>query len=185
MTDTDMGEFNLPKSRGSHAGDTKPALHRSLPLLIFSMLCTLLYYCIIYYIIYILIYNYILLSCWSRIIPVSPNWESCSLSVCATCCLNFAFFCSFSVPPTPNFGFKIAVRLDCLLPSNVSSWNNKTLTPPKYYTKNRAWRAGLCSFKFTALLSSSKISSSAAERLSQAAKCLVHHSIGNTIFSFW
>lgn len=74
-------------------------------------------YCIIYYIIDTLIYYYILLSCWSRIMPVSLNWESCSLSVCATCCLNFAFFCSFSVPPTLNYGFRIAVRLDSLLPS--------------------------------------------------------------------
>lgn len=41
MTETDIAEFQLPESSESHAGDTKLALHPSLPflLLLFSILC--------------------------------------------------------------------------------------------------------------------------------------------------
>lgn len=64
MTDTDKGEFHLPGSSGGHAGDTKPALHPSLPflLLLFTMLLLLLLYYILYYrYINILLYSAILL----------------------------------------------------------------------------------------------------------------------------
>lgn len=93
----------------------------------YSYLPYYVYKCVtvLYTILYILQYTIILLYSVILLKPVSLNCESCSLSVCATCCLNFAFFCTFSVPPTLNFGFKIAIRLDILLPSNVSGWNNK------------------------------------------------------------
>lgn len=139
MTETDIAEFQLPESCGNHAGDTKLALHPSLRflLLLFSMLC-------------------ITSAGWC---PFPQSWECYSLSVCITWLLNFAFFCSLSVPPILNFGFKITLRLDSLLPSNVSSSKNKTLTPQKSYTQDLSWRESLCSSKFTALFSSSKISS--------------------------
>lgn len=115
-------------------------------------------------------------------LPVSQNRECYSLAVRINCLLNFAFFRSLSVPPVLNAGFKIAVSLDSLLPSSVSSWDNKTLTPPTPYAQNLAWREGLCSSKFSALFSSPKIlyecswraaaPASKAFRLSQHQQCL-------------
>lgn len=96
---------------------------------------------------------------FSRMMPVSQSWECYSLSESIPCLLNFAFFCSLSDPPILNFGFKITIRLDGLLPSNVSSCTNKALTPPKNCcAQNLAWREGLCSSRFTALFSSPNIS---------------------------
>lgn len=135
MTRTERAEFQLPESSRSHAGDTKLCI---LPCL----------------------FSYSYFPCYVELQQddaLLPRTGNAIPSLCASlvCSSLHSFVPSQFLPPW-TLG---TVRLDSLLPSNVSTSSNKTLTPLKCYAQNLAWRGGFCSSKFTTLFSSSKTSS--------------------------